>query len=589
MTCLAAAVVASSCGGETADRERNVDAAPPSSTSATGPRYRDLSFTENFTGTTMRAEGTTADWGTESGKLTMAAAPAVREFKFTEQKLTYDPGPSLSDVVAADYDGASEFTSWLGATPLALFRSAVDTVGGQERTVIAVGSPTAAFVIKQDDATLADLNGDGADEMIRLAGTPTPGKGALAIQNANRNLAELETFDDPSVAERVVVGDFTQDGLLDIVTVGKRVTLHAQLRPIGSTLRFATAVSVDLLGVSELQTPIKDVAVGDVNNDGFDDLVLSGPGNLLGENGLTYLLSSAREEDSFRITGVQLPGDLGSVGQVQVVNLDGLPGNELLLNTSARGLMYLPSADIQRNGAGIQIDYPSTYAWYGAAGDVTGDGVTDLAFVDKVGRVYLRIGTRGPGWWRGGGTVVVSSQIVGQNSRSVRVRDVNRDGQNDISVVERFTVRNFIVGSAQSAEAARITDETFIDDAEDFATSTTVEFGDVNRDGRLDVVVCGTLSGNQCHISLHSGSPISPFEQTAPVVVSVVGTVISDAAIGDLSGDGYPELVVVGDKSIRIFNNTRDPVTPYLDVIPTGDSVSRVIKLSTDPAVSVAV
>lgn len=588
MTFLAVSTLAiSSCGGGTADRERNVDATPATAV-ASGPKYRDLTFTENFTGTTMRSTETTAEWGKESGKLTMAAASGVREFKFTEQRFDYDPKVSLSGVDASDYDGASEFTTWIGSNSAVFFRSPVGLSSGQKRTVLAVGDASKPSMATQDDGVLVELTGDAFEELV-LVGSITPGRGRISIQNAGNTLISFDTYDDPAVSERVVVGDFSRDGLLDIVTVGKRVTLHRQRRPEGGDLSFESATTVDLLGVSELSSPIENVAVGDVNNDGFADLVLSGPGNMARANGLVYLYSSATEADSFTTDGVDLPSDVGSIGQVQVANLDGLPGNELLLNTSDRGLMYLPSSDIRRNEAGIQIDYPSTYAWYGAAGDVTGDGVTDLAFVDKVGRVYLRVGTRGPAWWRGGGTIVVSSTVVGLNPRSVRVRDVNRDGKNDISVVERFTVRNFIVASAQAAEAARITDETYIGDEQDFTTATSVEFGDVNRDGRSDVVVCGTFAGNQCHISLHSGGAVSPYEQTAPVVVSTPDIAISDVAIGDLSDDGFPELVVVGNKGIRIFNNTRDPNTPYLNAIPAGDSVSRLIQFSIDPAVSVSI
>ncbi|MBU6227968.1 MAG: hypothetical protein KGQ43_10310, partial [Acidobacteria bacterium] len=386
-TCLVGAVIASACGSESADRERNVDAVPSAPTPATvtssSPKYRDLSFTENFTGTTMRAAGTTAEWGTQSGKLTMAPAPTVREFKFTEQKSTYDPSTLSSDIKAADYDGASEFMTWGGPNAVAFLRSAVGSPAGQKKTLLAFGDSARSMMALQDDGVLANLTGDSMDELVTL-GSATPGQGRVSIQTFNQTIASFETYDDSSTAERLVVGDFSRDGLLDIVTVGKRVTLHRQLRPSGNTLSFERAISVDLLGVSELQSPIENVAVGDVDNDGFSDLVLSGPGNLAGKNGLIYLISSATEQDSFTVAGVDLPTDVGSIGQVQVANLDGLPGNELLVNTSDRGLVYLPSTDLRRNGAGIQIDYPSTYAWYGAAGDVTGDGVTDLAFVDKV-------------------------------------------------------------------------------------------------------------------------------------------------------------------------------------------------------------
>ncbi len=423
--CVVGAVLASACGGESADRERNVDATPTDATPATvtssGPKYRDLTFTETFTGTTMRAAETTADWGGQPGRLTMAAASATREIGFTEQKLTYDPKQQFSDVNAADYDGPSEFMTWAGLNSAAFFRSAVGTSGGQKKAILAVGDGSTPSMATQDDGTLVDLTGDGVEELV-VAGSITPGQGRISVQNMGATLVSFDTFDDSSVAERVVVGDFSRDGLLDIVTVGKRVTLHRQRRPESGNLSFERATTVDLLGVSELSSPIENVAVGDVNNDGFDDLVLSGPGNLAGKNGLIYLYSSATEADSFTTDGVDLPTDVGSIGQVQVANLDGLPGNEILLNTSMRGLLYLPSTDVRRNGAGIQIVYPSVYAWYGAAGDVTGDGVTDLAFVDKVGRVYLRVGTRGSGWWRGGGTIVVSPEIVNPNRRSVRVR-----------------------------------------------------------------------------------------------------------------------------------------------------------------------
>ena len=160
-------------------------------------------------------------------------------------------------------------------------------------------------------------------------------------------------------------------------------------------------------------------------------------------------------------------------------------------------------------------------------GDENRDGVADVAAGQGPGVKVLN--------GKSGGTLASYSTTFGAGV-SVALGDVNGDGRADL-----------VVGSGAGAPArVRVYDakthallET-LSPFGAFAGGVTVAAGDVNGDGRADVIV-GTGPGTKTQIAVYSGATNTLLERLSPFSPSFRGGV--SVAADDLSGDGRADIV----------------------------------------------
>lgn len=166
-----------------------------------------------------------------------------------------------------------------------------------------------------------------------------------------------------------------------------------------------------------------------------------------------------------------------------------------------------------------------------ALGDVNGDGKLDVVTANnRDNNVTVLLGTGG-GFAQAAG----SPFSAGASPRSVALGDVNGDGKLDI-VAANYTDNNVTVllgtGSGSFAPAAR----------SPFAVGLSpmsVALGDVNGDGKLDIV---TANQNGYSASVLLGDGAGGFAEAAGSPVSAGNTPVS-VALGDLNGDGKLDIV----------------------------------------------
>src|SRR5207249_4538255 len=175
-----------------------------------------------------------------------------------------------------------------------------------------------------------------------------------------------------------------------------------------------------------------------------------------------------------------------------------------------------------------------------AVGDVNGDGKLDLTTVNSGSNNVTVLLGNGDGTFTAPG----GSPAVGSNSVFGALGDVNGDGKLDL-VTANYGSNNVTVllgngnGTFTAASGSPVT--------VGFAPNS-VALGDVNGDGKLDLVVANGDS-NTLTVMLGIGDGTFTAAAGSPVAV---GSGPHSVALGDLNGDGKLDLVAANSLSINV-------------------------------------
>jgi hypothetical protein len=131
----------------------------------------------------------------------------------------------------------------------------------------------------------------------------------------------------------------------------------------------------------------------------------------------------------------------------------------------------------------------------------------------------------------GGGGFVAANYPAGTNPLAIAIADLNGDEKADLAVA------NFAGGVSVLLNAG---DGTFAAPASYAAGTTpnTVAIGDLNGDGKPDIALASTTSdGGGVAVLLNLGTG-----KFGAAIVYATGTFPRGIAIGDLNGDGFPDI-----------------------------------------------
>ncbi|MES2643920.1 MAG: MopE-related protein [Myxococcota bacterium] len=336
---------------------------------------------------------------------------------------------------------------------------------------------------------------------------------------------------------------------------------------------YGTSSGISSTGATELEGESGAAAwfgyrvagAGDVNGDGYDDLIVGGY-KYSTSRGRAYLYlggaSGITDTADLTLTGAAASSNFGySVASAGDVNADGYDDVVIGAYGSGYAYVYSGSASGLSTTANVTLTSPTASTNFGIsaarAGDVNGDGYDDVivgasGYSTSTGRAYVYHGSGS------GLSSTVATTLTGAASSNyfgisvASAGDVDADGYDDVIVgaygYSSYTGRAYVFhGTSAGVYSSAITTLTGASGSNFFGCSVA-GLGDANADGFDDVAVgaygYSTYTG-QVTVYNGSGSGIITVAARTLTGGSTYDTFgHSIAAAGDVTGDGYADLLV---------------------------------------------
>ena len=427
--------------------------------------------------------------------------------------------------------------------------------------------------------TIADMNGDGKPDLV----TGRTGPNAILLTYLNNGDGTFTGPTSTSVATgtnvySIGVGDFDGDGKPDVIATTQNGGIFYFLHGNGDgTFAAPKSFSVPILNRYQIASTV------DLSGDGKLDLVVS----VIGASMVEVMLGNGN--GTFR-TAQPIPGAYNYSPFVADFNGDGIPDIATAADTAVNGDYVSTSGNIYAgNGDGTftlinSVPYSSMPGSLLGVRDVNGDGKLDLVFDDPNGFIVCL----GSGGAQFGPSVAYS--VPEWSSAGSAIGDFNGDGLLDIitsftyypgTSQDVYLLSGFPGGTFEAAMAVDIG-----------SMPETMATADLNHDGYPDLVA-STNIGTWIYLSSSNGSysstsdttvlgdqifladldgdgnpdalyvPSFPYSTTSfrhgngdgtfgnPVAGLSLGA--SGASLGDLNGDGEPDLVGIMDNSLYVW------------------------------------
>lgn len=345
---------------------------------------------------------------------------------------------------------------------------------------------SADFVqVNLSSITFMDADGDGDEDLLLSGniGTPLPKTNTLYLNDGVGNFNEVMDAPFEQVTDAVLFSDLNGDGSPDVLITGSNDTiLTTKLYINDGAANFSDAGDIQVQSIVN-----GDFAISDVDNDGDQDLVVTGVNN--GSNLKLYLN-------------------------------DGMANFTLKPNPD-----FIPAAASTVEFADINGDGDDDLLVLGLSGNPVGSS-TNLYLNDGMGNF----------------TIVGSTPFHGVFSGNIGFSDVDLDDDLDVLITGNAGTVNitklyFNDGMGLFTES---TNNSFTQ-----VGNGSLAFGDIDNDGDEDVLITGNGSGSSRVAEIYINDGMGDFAILSGTSFS--GVSVSASKFSDVDGDGDLDVLISGD------------------------------------------
>jgi hypothetical protein len=446
---------------------------------------------------------------------------------------------------------------------------------GATRANVTAATATQLTVTVPDGGTYRSITVlNAATGLSGAANSPfiaTFGNGNGQVFNSS-SFAETAVFATGPGPVSVAIGDLDVDGKPDLTinSGSNTVTVFRNISSSGSISPASFAANVEFT----TGTGSGKVAIGDLDGDGKSDMAVTNY-----NSNKVFVLRNISSSGSITPASFAAKVDLttgNSPSSVAIGDLDGDGKPDLVIannfsNTVSVFRNISSSGSITPASFAARVDFTTgTRPLSVAIGDLDGDGKPDLAVTNMSSNtvsVLRNISSSGSITPASFATKV--DFTTGNNPYSVAIGDLDGDGKPDLAIANNFsnTVSVFhntsSPGSISSASFAAMVSFTA------GTKPNSVAIGDLDGDGKPDLAVANRSSNTvSVFRNISSSGSISPASFAAKVDFTT-GSDPASAAIGDLDGDGKADLTVANNSSntVSVLHNELDAIPPS---IPSG-------------------
>jgi len=466
------------------------------------------------------------------------------------------------------------------ANRLCIVLMAIFTAGGCEREMSKSSEPHKGVVITNVSAPATCVQGDMVPIIVTVENR--------GDQTETFELVVIDTTEDKEIARKSVTLSGIDTGGMDDIA------------------------DLILTGEPKANQYFGDfLAVGDVNGDGFADLLVSAAQAGTEDAGKAYLYYGGKNVDNApdKVFAGENPGDRfsGGGGCLADMNNDGF--DDVIIGAvhfANRGRVYLfmggPDMD-EKADLVFEPEEGATNCWFGrgmTVGDVNGDGYMDLMVSAPdlnndtgTGRVYLFFG--------GNPFDTIIDRVFsgeGTGDEFGRVRsargDVDGDGCDDLLIGTRswpggrLRGRAYLYYGATEKDMDAVCDVTFDAESEEDEFAADVDLFDIDNDGHADVLISarkwppGRFQGR---VYLYWGGDRSTFDNVPDLIFT--GEADAFAALGGdhvragyANDDEYGDILVTAydyyqqsahGRTYVFYGNTKSRIDSRYDWTFTGD------------------
>lgn len=401
------------------------------------------------------------------------------------------------------------------------------------------------------DVAVGDLNRDGKPDIVLIA----PEQDRVAIlYNGTAPLATNPKFSAPesyavgAAPSSLILADVDVDGTPNVITASYEAANVSYLIYRTTSPQY-TAVHISL------SSGVADIDAGDVNSDGFQDLVVALPDEdkiaiLINEKPFWYEGSWTKH----RVKGTNHPL------AVRLLDVDRDGRQDLVVGNGAAGKLAVIINRTVIGSTSVAFDKPIVMATgldiaALTPGDFNGDGAAELIAADD--------GDGSPGLWTTRNVTAagqparidVANRVGVQPVRSLLATDLNRDGLSDIAYVEQD--RNVVAATVNvtPATAAVVTLASGVSTKTKGAPEAKAE-ADINHDGKLDLFVAhDTPSPGAVSVFLNATDHASGEWGYASADITEEFDYPEDVHVADFNSDGALDLVANSQQQLHLRIN----------------------------------